>query len=117
MGLFDRFKKKVQPVESDTLCLLIMDRVMEDAAHAGAVLKQKFGSGAVGEMNQSDAPLTHMVVKLEGTEYWCSYMPFPVPPEEMKIPNTPQYGMFNAEEYQTLCDGKSFWIVAQKGGA
>ncbi|MCM1046094.1 MAG: DUF4261 domain-containing protein [Candidatus Gastranaerophilales bacterium] len=117
MGLFDRFKKKVRPVETDTLCLLLMGRVMEDAAYAGTVFKQKFGSDAVGEIDQSDAPLTHMVVKLEGIEFWCSYMPFPVPPEEMKIPDTPQYSMFNVEEYQTLCDSKSFWIVAQKGGA
>lgn len=24
--------------------------------------------------------------------------------------------MFNVEEYQALCDSKSFWIIAQKGG-
>lgn len=57
-----------------------------------------------------------MIVNLEGIEFWCSYMPFPMPPEEMKLPNTAQYSMFNAEEYRAVCNGKSFWLIAQKGG-
>lgn len=122
MGLFDRFKKKTktvcppQQVEADTLCLLIMDRVMEDATQAGRLVENVFGSGAVGKIDQGNPPLVHMVVKLEDMEFWCSYMPFPVPPEEMQIPNTPQYSLFNAEEYKALCGSKSFWIIAQKGG-
>ena len=44
MGLFDRFKKKTQTaakacpaqqVEPDTLCILVMDRVLQDASQAG----------------------------------------------------------------------------------
>lgn len=125
MGLFDRLKKKTQEaakacppqqVEADTLCLLIMDRVMEDATPAGRLVENVFGSGAVGKIDQSTPPMVHMVVKLEDVEFWCSYMPFPVPPEEMQISDTPQYCLFNAEEYQALCGSKSFWIIAQKGG-
>ena len=126
MGLFDRFKKKTQAastqtkppqqVEADTLCLLVMDRVMEDATQAGELVKRAFGSDTVGEIDQSNAPITHMVVKLEGMEFWCSYMPFPVPPEEMRISDTPQYSLFNDKEYQALCGSKAFWLIAQKGG-
>lgn len=122
MGLFDRLKKKAktvcppQQVEADTSCLLVMDRVMEDAAQAGRLVESVFGSGAVGEIDQSNGPLTHMVVKLEDVEFWCSYMPFPVPPEEMQISDTPQYCLFNTEEYQALCGNKSFWLIVQKGG-
>ena len=102
--------------ERDTMCLLLMDRVMEDAAQARAALEYAFGSGAVVRTDR-DAQLTHMVVKLEDTEFWCSYMPFPVPPEEMRIPDTPQYSLFDGEEFQSLCGSSSFWIIAQKGGA
>lgn len=125
MGFFDRFKKKTQAasekspqqqVETDTLCLLVMDRVMQDASWAGEIVKGAFGSDAVGGIDADNPPLTHMVVKLEGMEFWCSYMPFPVPPEEMKIPDTPQYSLFDSEEYKALRDSKSFWIIAQKGG-
>ena len=126
MGLFDRFKKKTQavsaqtesllPVEADTLCLLVMDRVMEDATQAGELVKRAFGSDTVGEIDKSNAPITHIVVKLEGMEFWCSYMPFPVPPEEMRISDTPQYSLFNDKEYQALCGSKAFWLIAQKGG-
>lgn len=125
MGLFNRFKKKTpsisdkafsQQAESDTACILIMDRVMEDASQAATIVKQVFGSDAVGEIDQSHSPLTHIIVKLEETEFWCSYMPFPVPPEEMNLPDTPQYSMFNPEEYQAICNSKSFWLIVQKGG-
>lgn len=125
MGLFDRLKKKTQEaaracppqqVEADTLCLLAMDRVMEDAAQAGGLVESVFGSGTVGKIDQSNPAMVHMVVKLEDVEFWCSYMPFPVPPEEMQIPDTPQYSLFSAEEYKALCGSKSFWIIAQKGG-
>ena len=53
MGLFDRFKKKTQTaakacpaqqVEPDTLCILVMDRVLQDASQAGEIVKSAFGS-------------------------------------------------------------------------
>ena len=124
MGLFDRFKKKTsaaaactpQPAVADTLCLLLMDRVMEDVTQAGGLVENVFGVGVVGEIDQSNPPMVHMVVKLEDMEFWCSYMPFPVPPEEMQIPDTPQYSLFNDEEYKALGGSKSFWLIAQKGG-
>lgn len=126
MGLFDRFKKKTsaaaakactpQPVEADNLCLLLMDRVMEDVTQAGGLVENVFGAGVVGEIDQSNPPMVHMVVKLEDMEFWCSYMPFPVPHEEMQIPDTPQYSLFNDEEYKALGSSKSFWLIAQKGG-
>ncbi len=125
MGLFDRFKKKTQTaakacpaqrVEPDTLCILVMDRVLQDASQAGEIVKSAFGSEALGGIDSDNPPITHMVVKLEGAEFWCSYMPFPVPPEEMTIPDTPQYSLFDQEEYQALCGSKSFWIIVQKGG-
>lgn len=89
MGLFDRFKKKTQTaakacpaqqVEPDTLCILVMDRVLQDASQAGEIVKSAFGSEALGGIDSDNPPITHMVVKLEGAEFWCSYMPFPVPP-------------------------------------
>ncbi len=124
MGLFDRFKKKTQEVkacppqqaDTDTLCLLVMDRVLQDASQAGGIVERAFGSGALEKIDADNPPITHMVVKLEGVEFWCSYMPFPVPPEEMKLPGTSQYSLFDSEEYQALCGSKSFWIIAQKGG-
>lgn len=125
MGFFDRLKKKshtapertCQQVEADTLCLLVMDSVMEDVSQARVAVEYVFGSGTVEETDQNNPPITHMVVKLEDTEFWCSYMPFPVPPEEMRISDTSQYSLFDNEEYQALCNSRSFWIIAQKGGA
>ena len=126
MGFFDRFKKKQQESvsgserrqapEADTLCLLVMDQVLQDVSQAGNLVEQAFGFGVLEKMDQSDPRMLHMVVKLEGVEFWCSYMPFPVPQEEMNLSDVPEYNFFNAEEYQAFCENKSFWIIAQKGG-
>ena len=121
MGFFHRNKKKkqescLQQAEADTLCLLVMDRVMEDASQAEGFVEKAFGPGTLGATDRSNPQMFHMVVKLEGVEFWCSYMPFPVPPEEMAVPDSAQYCLFDSAEYQTLCGNESFWIIVQKGG-
>lgn len=125
MGFLDRFKKKVQEpvkgcapqqVEADTLCLLVMDRAMEDASRAAEFVEKAFGPEALGTIDRNDPRMLHMTVRLEGVEFWCSYMPFPVPPEEMVISDTPQYCLYDSAEYPALCGNKAFWIIAQKGG-
>ncbi len=57
MSFFDRFKKKPtsgspsgqwpQPPVADTMCLVLMDRVLEDVEQTAAHLKSVFGSQAV----------------------------------------------------------------------
>ena len=53
MGFFDCFKKKTQEpagectprqTEADTLCLLVMDRVMEDASRTGEFVEMAYSA-------------------------------------------------------------------------
>ena len=61
MGLFDKFKKKPeadtpqwpQPPRADTMCLVLMDRVLEDIEPAAAHLKGVFGAEAVGAVDRA----------------------------------------------------------------
>ncbi|MBQ7775862.1 MAG: hypothetical protein IJ379_08065, partial [Lachnospiraceae bacterium] len=63
MLFFDRFKKKTasdspaspwpQPPKADTMCLLLLDRMLDDIESAVALLKADFGEQAVGEIDCS----------------------------------------------------------------
>ena len=125
MGLFDRFKKKApepapewpKPPREDTMALLLMDRVLEEIEPAAEHLRRTFGEEAVGEIDRSHPRVPAFTVTVEGLEFWCSYLPMPVPKEEQDISAKAQYNLFlKPEEREAFCNHRSFWVIAQKGG-
>lgn len=125
MGLFNYLKKKRQaataghppcPIDKNTTCLLVMDRVMQDVSQAASLVEGAFGSEVLGKIEQNKYAETHMAVKLEGEEFSCSYMSHSVPPEEIAVPDTSQYTLFDEEEGRAiLTENKSYWIIEHSG--
>ena len=127
MGLFDRFKKKApepapksewpKPPREDTMALLLMDRVLEDIDPVIQHLQTAFGEGAVSDIDRSHPRVPAFIVTVDGLEFWCSYLPMPVPQEDRDISAMAQYNLFlNPQEQEAFVHHKSFWVVAQKGG-
>lgn len=120
MAFFNRFKKtketqkEISPV-INTSGFLLFDRADMDVHSMADKVQQTFGQGTVTDLDCSH-PVATMNVKLDGLEFWCSYMPFPVPPEEMDIAYTVQFNRLSQEEQQAFCAHKSFMLIAQKGG-
>ena len=130
MSIFDRFKKKSvshpsdaappqwpQPPAADTMCLLLMDRVLDDIEPVAARLNSVFGSGTVGDVDHDHPRVPAFIVTIDGLEFWCSYLPMPVPREEQDIAAKVKYNMLlRPEEEEAFVSHKSFWLIAQKGG-
>ena len=128
MGLLDRFKKKSAPLapwprlpREDTMVLLLMDRVLPDDEAAIEFLRRAVGPESVVHVGYShphvQPVLPEVTVAMDGLEFWCSYMPIPVPKEEQDISAKAQHNLFlKPEERETFCSHKSFWVIAQKGG-
>ncbi|MCI8303755.1 MAG: hypothetical protein HFF52_03910 [Lawsonibacter sp.] len=123
MGLFDRFKKKEsaqegpKPPKADTMCLLLMDRVLEDIGPVVGRLQEAFGAQSVSDIDTSHANAPSFIVTVDGLEFWCVYPHMPVPKDEMDIPLAAQNNLFLSPEVrQDFCDHKSFWVIVQKGG-
>ncbi len=130
MSFFDRFKKKSlsnpagaaspqwpQPPEADTMCLLLMDRVLDDIEPVAARLNSVFGSGTVGDVDHDHPKVSSFIAAIDGLEFWCSYLPMPIPSDTADIPAAAQYSfLLSDEEKQAFTEHKSFFMLAQKGG-
>jgi len=136
VNFFNRFKKKpaVQPSpeppsppapppaepaapEKDTMCLLLMDRTMASIAPAIAQLQETFGPQATGPVDDSHPKVPALTVTLDGIDFWCSYLPMPVPQSELDLSTLVQGNLFlSPQERKALCETRSFWVLAQKGG-
>lgn len=127
MSFFDRFKKKPtsgspsgqwpQPPVADTMCLVLMDRVLEDVEQTAAHLKSVFGSQAVSGIDHDHPRVPAFTVTIDGLEFWCSYLPMPVPADTADISTAAQYSfLLSDEEKQDFANHRSFWMLAQKGG-
>ena len=121
MSFFDRFKKKSvshpsdaappqwpQPPAADTMCLLLMDRVLDDIEPVAARLNSVFGSGTVGDVDHDHPRVPAFIVTIDGLEFWCSYLPMPIPADTADIPVAAQYSfLLSDEEKQAFTDHKS----------
>lgn len=138
MGLFDRFKKKApnaaprsgeaksperglpqwpRPPKEDTMCLLLMDRVLENVDPVAEHLKAVFGETAVSAVDHSHPKVPAFTVTVDGLEFWVSYLPMPVPPDTADIPTAAKYAFLLTDgEKQAFSAHRSFWMLAQKGG-
>lgn len=137
MSLFDRFRKKApagspqggdakpseealpqwpQPPKADTMCLLLMDRVLDDVEPVAARLQAAFGEAAVSPVDHSHPRVPAFTATVEDLEFWISYLPMPIPPDTADIPTAAKYCLLLTEEEKAAFSShKSFWMLAQKG--
>lgn len=130
MGIFDKLKKQkeqpdvpptgqlqLQEPDADTFGSILFDRADLDRKKFEETIVKNFGRESLVQVDDSHPSVTHFVVQLEGMEFWCSYMPFPLPKEEGDIALLLRVNLFiSAEEQKALTDQKSFMLIAQKGG-
>lgn len=130
MGIFDKLKKQkeqpdvppigqlqLQEPDADTFGSILFDRADLDRKKFEETIVKNFGRESLVQVDDSHPSVTHFVVQLEGMEFWCSYMPFPLSKEEGDIALLLRVNLFiSAEEQKALTDQKSFMLIAQKGG-
>lgn len=122
MALFEYLKKTKETEEQtitpnpNTMGFLLFDTTDMDMQLIEEKPRQMFGERVDIDMDCSHPSVVTLNVKLDGLEFWCSYMPFPVPDEEMDIAYTVQFNALLPEEKQAFCAHKSFMVIAQKGG-
>ena len=124
MGLFDRFKRKKDPEPApqgpalsptaDTAAVILLGRDVGWEAVTGAV-EDRFGPQALVSVDRSAPNAPAMTVRLEGTEFFCSYLAMPHPPQVYDLSSL-QEGLFSPQEREELLAHKAFLVLAQKGG-
>ena len=78
---------------------------------------EKFGAAAVLSIDDSRSSVTHFMLRIDGMDVICSYMPFPYPKEECDIPALFRVNHYITEDEQkALMEHKSFCILAEIGG-
>lgn len=125
MGLLDRFRRKKEPVpdskeppapgyapEADTMALILLREDIGWTAVSNA-LEASFGPPA--SVDNSHAQVPAMTICLEGTEFFCSYMPMPHPAEVCDISAAGE-GLCSPQEREDILAHKCFLVLAQKGG-
>ncbi len=107
MGLFDKFKKKAAPAspsltppfptQPDTTLKLLFSRQLPVEALTQAI-SRRFGNEAVARVDQLHPAAVCLLLRIDGVELWCSYMAFPLPPEEGNLPELLPHSLFVTQE-------------------
>ena len=127
MGFFDRFKRKPEPPakepespasglspEADTTALVLLGKDLEWAAVSKA-LEDRFGPQASITADSSVPNAPAITVRLEGVEFFCSYLAMPHPAQVYDLSSL-QEGLFSPQEREEMLAHKAFLVLAQKGG-
>ena len=127
MGLFDRFRRKPEPAprqpegavpglapEADTKAVILLGRDIGLDAVSQAVA-ERFGPQALAASDPSAPNAPAVTVRLDGVDFFCSYLAMPHPPQVYDLASLPE-GLFTPEERQELLAHKCFLVLAQKGG-
>ena len=127
MGFLDRFKRKKEPAtapeapagpgsapEPDTAAVILLG---EDAGWAAVTkaVEERFGAQALVSTDNSAPNAPAMTIRLEGVEFFCSYLAMPHPAEVYDLSSL-QEGLFSPQEREELLAHKAFLVLAQKGG-
>ena len=127
MGFFDRFKGKKEPApapkppagpgsapEPDTAAVILLG---EDAGWAAVIkaVEERFGAQALVSTDNSAPNAPAMTIRLEGVEFFCSYLAMPHPAEVYDLSSL-QEGLFSPQEREELLSHRAFLVLAQKGG-
>lgn len=130
MKFFDRFKKKTEPLQPpevsprlelspvpNTSVTIFFDRPDIGNKEIEKSIQAAFGAEAVLSVDASRPSVTHFMLRIDGIDAICSYMPFPYPKEECDIPALLQLNRFITEDEQkALVNHKSFCILTEIGG-
>lgn len=129
MGFFDRFKRKKEPEpaprqpeeaapglgpSADTGAVILLGSDMGLAAATKAV-DERFGAHVLVSTDSSAPNAPAMTVRLEGVEFFCSYLAMPHPAQVYDLSSL-QEGLFSPQEREELLAHKAFLVLAQKGG-
>ena len=127
MGFFDRFKGKKEPApapkapagpgsapEPDTAAVILLGEDVGWAAVTKAV-EERFGAQALVSTDNSAPNAPAMTIRLEGVEFFCSYLAMPHPAEVYDLSSL-QEGLFSPQEREELLSHRAFLVLAQKGG-
>ena len=124
MGLFDRFKRKKDPEPApqgpalsptaDTAAVILLGEDVGWAAVTKAV-EERFGAQALVSTDNSAPNAPAMTIRLEGVEFFCSYLAMPHPAEVYDLSSL-QEGLFSPQEREEILANKAFLVLAQKGG-
>ena len=127
MGVLDRFKRKKQPTtapeapagpgsapEPDTAAVILLGEDVGWAAVTKAV-EERFGAQALVSTDNSAPNAPAMTIRLEGVEFFCSYLAMPHPAEVYDLSSL-QEGLFSPQEREELLSHRAFLVLAQKGG-
>ena len=127
MGFFDRFKRKKEPAtapeapagpgsapEPDTAAVILLGEDVGWAAVTKAV-EERFGAQALVSTDNSAPNAPAMTIRLEGVEFFCSYLAMPHPAEVYDLSSL-QEGLFSPQEREELLSHRAFLVLAQKGG-
>lgn len=130
MKFFEKFKKQkdspqqpkasLQPELSpmpNTAVTVFFDRTNIEKEELERSITEKFGAAAVLSIDDSRSSVTHFMLRIDGMDVICSYMPFPYPKEECDIQALFRVNHYITEDEQkTLMEHKSFCILAEIGG-
>ena len=127
MGFLDRFKGKKEPApapkapagpgsapEPDTAAVILLGEDVGWAAVTKAV-EERFGAQALVSTDNSAPNAPAMTIRLEGVEFFCSYLAMPHPAEVYDLSSL-QEGLFSPQEREELLSHRAFLVLAQKGG-
>ena len=127
MGFLDRFKRKKEPAtapeapagpgsapEPDTAAVILLGEDVGWAAVTKAV-EERFGAQALVSTDNSAPNAPAMTIRLEGVEFFCSYLAMPHPAEVYDLSSL-QEGLFSPQEREELLSHRAFLVLAQKGG-
>ena len=130
MGFFEKFRREkpspqtpgssLQPVgapEPNTGVIVLFDRQNIDVKELETAISERFGAESVLQIDSSSPSVTHLMLRIDGIDAVCSYMPFPLPGEEGDIPALLRVNRYITQEEQAaLLAQKSFCLIAELGG-
>lgn len=125
MGFFDRLKRKKGPdpaapgpskaaPAADTAAVILLGCDVGVAAVTRAV-EARFGPQSLMSTDNSAPNAPAMTVRLEGVEFFCSYLAMPHPAQVYDLSSLHE-GLFSPQEREELLAHKAFLVLAQKGG-
>lgn len=130
MGFLDKLKKKketpeqpvdkieaVSSIQANTMVSMLFDRANIAVEAFEKVVVENFGRESLLQVDNSSPSITHFMLRVDGIEMMCSYMPFPLPKEEADIPALLNFnGYISEEERNAFMNQQSFCMIAQIGG-
>lgn len=130
MGFFDKFKRKTEqphkevqtPPEpacgpqANTMTAILFTRPIMDSKELEQAIADRFGTESILQVDSSHTSVTNIMLRINGRDFMCSCMPFPMPEEEWDLPALLRRNHYITEDEQAaLAEQQSFCLIAQIG--